>query len=52
MLWFVWAEGKTHHLRKKVLARIEEISVDLSDVDAVQGTNMRLYYYSIENAQK
>ena len=46
--WFVWANGKTHHLKKKVVQYIRNNSIDLSATEKeLRGTNMQVYYFDL-----
>lgn len=44
--WFVWSEGKSHHIRKQVRQFIEEVSVEYSEVDELAHTQMVVYHFT------
>ncbi len=45
-MWFVWEQGKEHHLKPAVLKAIQSRAVNLSSCDAsLKNSNMKIYYY-------
>lgn len=51
--WFVWSNGKSHHLEKRVKSYIENNAKDISGtVEELQGSNMFVYYYQWKDTEK
>lgn len=47
--WFVWSEGKAHHLRPVVREFIEAVSTDYSNIPELDNTQMVVYHFTKES---
>ncbi|MFC1598189.1 hypothetical protein ACFL2M_01510 [Patescibacteria group bacterium] len=50
--WIVWADGKSHHLSKRVRQYIERNTENISEIEPqLEGSNMQVYYFNWKEIQ-